>query len=312
MQLTMALSIEKIKESLQDGLLSFPVTDMDAAGHFSREGYSERLTWFVNHQVSSIFVAGGTGEFFSLSEEEYQQITETATETIQEKVPIIASTGRSIPQAIAFAKIAERAGINALLLMPPYLTGCPQDGIYTYARAIMDHTVLPVIYYNRANGILNREYVQRLADVCPNFIGLKDGTSNMQELNMIIKSVGDRLSYIGGAPTAEIISEAYLSIGVNTYSSAVFNFVPDLANYFYKSLRAGDHSTVQKILKAFYIPFVELRARKKGYAVSLIKAGAQIIGKSAGDVRAPLVMPTAEEILELEKIMEDSLAMVPL
>ncbi|NND08510.1 MAG: 5-dehydro-4-deoxyglucarate dehydratase [Saprospiraceae bacterium] len=301
----MSIALKDIRASLEDGLLSFPVTDLDADGNFAANSYAERVDWFVKHGVSSVFVAGGTGEFFSLSEEEYRRVVETATETVREKVPVISSTGRSIPQAIAFAKIAEEAGINALLLMPPYLTEGPQDGLVEYARTIMQNTDLPVIYYNRRNGALASEYVQELADSCPNFIGLKDGTGDMQELNDTIKTVGDRLSFIGGVPTAEIIAEAYLAIGVNTYSSAVFNFVPELAIHFYKSLRAGDTDAVRKLMKAFYIPFVRLRGRKKGYAISLIKAGARIIGRDAGDVRAPLVMPMEEEVEMLKKIISD-------
>ena len=302
----MALPLSQIRASLEDGLLSFPITDLDEKGNFNAKTFAERADWFVTHNVSSIFVAGGTGEFFSLSEAEYKKIVEVTAETVQEKVPMISSVGRSIPEAIAFAKIAEKAGMNALLLMPPYLTECPQDGTYQYAKTIMDNTSLPVIYYNRGNGVLSSSFVQKLADNCPNLIGLKDGTGNMEELNDTIKSVGNRLSYIGGVPTAEIIAEAYLSIGVNTYSSAAFNFVPELANLFYTSLRAGNKAVVAQILKDFYIPFVRLRNKKNGYAVSLIKAGAKIIGRSAGDVRSPLTMPTQEEVAVLEQIIAQS------
>lgn len=307
----MSLSTQQIRTALQDGLLSFPVTDMDENGQFRSNTYADRISWFVEQGVSAVFVAGGTGEFFSLSVEEYTQVVQTATATVQGEVPVIASAGRSIPEAVAFARIAEEAGIDALLLMPPYLTDAPQQGVYDYAKAIIQQTHLPVIYYNRSNGILSAEYIQNLADACPNLIGVKDGTSNMQELNMIIRTVGDRLSYIGGAPTAEIISEAYLSIGVNTYSSAVFNFVPELAKHFYTSLRAGDTDTVQQLLRVFFIPFVQLRSRNKGYAVSLIKAGAEIIGRGAGDVRAPLIMPTANEVRVLERIIQDGMDALP-
>lgn len=304
------MTLPHIKAALEDGLLSFPITDLDESGQFNPDAYADRLAWFVTHQVSSIFVAGGTGEFFSLSEQEYRQIVAVTSETVKEQVPMISSVGRSIPEAIAFAKIAEKAGMSALLLMPPYLTECPPDGAYHYAKSIMDNTSLPVIYYNRGNGILSSEYIQRLADHCDNFIGLKDGTGNIQELNDTIKSVGHRLSYIGGVPTAEIIAEAYLSIGVNTYSSAVFNFVPELANLFYTSLRAGKQEVVTTILKKFYIPFVRLRSRKKGYAVSLVKAGAKLIGRSAGEVRPPLVMPTQEEVKILEDIIQQSASLL--
>jgi 5-dehydro-4-deoxyglucarate dehydratase len=300
------MQLSKIKSSLEDGLLSFPVTDFNEKGEFNPDTYTERIEWFVSHDVSSVFVAGGTGEFFSLSSSEYEQIINIAVKTVAERTPVISSVGRSISEAIAFAKMAEKAGVHALLLFPPYLTECPQDGVYEYARTILQNTSLPVIYYNRGNGVLSASWIQKLADNCHNLIGLKDGTGNMQDLNDTIKTVGKRLSYIGGVPTAEIIAEAYLSIGVNTYSSAAFNFVPGLANKFYKSLRAGDTETVARITREFYIPLVRLRSKKNGYAVSLIKAGAKIIGKSAGDVRPPLTMPTEAEIKELEKMITEN------
>lgn len=298
------MNVQKVKDALSNGLLSFPITDMNKEGNFNESAYKGRVSWFLEHEISAVFVAGGTGEFFSLSHQEYQQIILTATDVVNGQVPVISSIGRSIPEAIAFAKMAEEAGIDGLLLMPPYLASCPPEGLVAYAKTIIDHTSLPVIYYNRSNGILSTADLEELAASCPNLLGLKDGTGDIAELNDIIKTMGNRLVYIGGVPTAEMISEAYLSIGVNTYSSAVFNFVPDLALHYYKALRAGNEEITRRILQEFFIPFVRLRNKKSGYAVSLIKAGAKIIGKDAGSVRAPLVMPTEAETRELEALIK--------
>ncbi|GJM30040.1 MAG: putative 5-dehydro-4-deoxyglucarate dehydratase [Cyclobacteriaceae bacterium] len=307
----MNLSIENIRTALSNGLLSFPVTDFDQNDQFNPRTFADRVSWFLKHKVSAVFVAGGTGEFFSLSKAEYQQIVSVSNEVIAgNNTPLISSIGRSIPEAIEFGKIAESSGVDALLLMPPYLTDSPQEGIFQYAKKIINNVGLPVVYYNRANGTLKSEYLQRLADECDNLIGLKDGTGQLHELNDTIKSIGDRLVYIGGVPTAEIIAEAYISIGVNTYSSAVFNFVPDLANTFYSNLRSGNKEVITSILKHFFIPFVRLRNRSKGYAVSLIKSGAELIGKGAGDVRSPLQMPTTAETGELKEIIDNSASLV--
>lgn len=302
----MTASIEHMREALSDGLLSFPVTDFDGDGKFNARTYRDRIERFVQEGVSSVFVAGGTGEFFSLSLEEYREIVATAVEVVNGRVPVIASAGRSIPEAQAFCKAAEEAGCDGILLMPPYLTECPADGVVEYARAIIDNTSLQVIYYNRGNGTLDAKSVQKLADACSNLIGLKDGVGNLAALNDTIKSVGDRLVYIGGVPTAEILAEAYLAIGVNTYSSAVYNFMPKMAMKFYKALRAGDQQTVSAIIKNFFVPFCRLRDQKKGYAVSLIKAGVDIQGSSAGDVRAPLTMPTPAHREALADIIENN------
>ncbi|MCZ2721985.1 5-dehydro-4-deoxyglucarate dehydratase [Marinomonas sp. 15G1-11] len=299
----MALSIDNIRSSLSDGLLSFPITDFDENGKFQADTYKQRIEWFIEHDVSSVFVAGGTGEFFSLDLEEYKQICKIAVDTVAGRVPVIASAGRSVAEAKTFVKAAEEAGCDGILLMPPFLTECPEDGIVEYASQIMQSSPIQFIYYNRGNGILRAERVKQLAAQNPNLIALKDGVGNIAALNDIVKTVGDRLVYIGGVPTAEIFAEAYISIGVNTYSSAVFNFMPDMANRFYKALRAGEKETVTAIIKDFFIPFCRLRDEKKGYAVSLIKAGATAVGRSAGDVRAPLTMPTAEQEERLKALI---------
>ncbi|MEC9483570.1 MAG: 5-dehydro-4-deoxyglucarate dehydratase [Halomonas sp.] len=294
---------EGVAKALRDGLLSFPITDFDTQGNFDAESYRKRLEWFVSHDISAVFVAGGTGEFFNLTLDEYREIVSLAVETVGGRLPVIASAGLSVGSGKTFAKVAEEAGADGILLMPPYLTECPQDGLVEYARRICDSTSLNVIYYNRGNGVLEAEAVQQLADACPNLIGLKDGKGDIQLLNKIVKTVGDRLVYVGGVPTAEIFAEAYLSIGVNTYSSAVFNFVPQLALTFYRELRNGNKEAVNRITQEFFIPFVNLRDHCKGYAVSLIKEGADIVGRPAGDVRPPLVRPTLQERQQLERLI---------
>lgn len=297
-------SREAVTNAIGDGLLSFPITDFDSQGLFDEVSYRKRLEWFISHEISAVFVAGGTGEFFSLSLDEYREIVRVAVEVIDGRLPVIASAGLSVEVGKAFAKAAEEEGADGILLMPPYLTECPQDGLVEYARQVCDSTSINVIYYNRGNGILNASSVQQLADLCPNLVGLKDGKGDIQALNKIIKTVGDRLAYIGGVPTAEIFAEAYVSIGVNTYSSAVFNFVPDMAVTFYKELRKGNKEVVKQITNDFFIPFVDLRDRKAGYAVSLIKAGADIVGRPAGSVRAPLAMPTEDEYRQVKALID--------
>ncbi|PTL93876.1 5-dehydro-4-deoxyglucarate dehydratase [Halomonas litopenaei] len=300
----MKFSHAQVKQAISDGLLSFPVTDFDAEGRFDAESYRARLEWFISHKISAVFVAGGTGEFFSLSLEEFRAIVRLAVEVVDGKLPVIASAGLSVATGSEFARIAEEEGADGILLMPPYLTECPQGGLVEYASRICQSTSVSVIYYNRGNGVLNAQSAKRLADANPNLVGLKDGKGDMQALNRVIKTVGDRLAYVGGVPTAEIIAEAYLAVGVNTYSSAVFNFVPDMAVTFYKALRAGDSDTVRKISREFFLPFVALRDHKAGYAVSLIKAGTDLIGRPSGAVRAPLEMPSDDERKQLEQLIE--------
>jgi 5-dehydro-4-deoxyglucarate dehydratase len=111
----------------------------------------------------------------------------------------------------------------------------------------------------------------------------------------IWRRLGDRLTYLGGLPTAEVYAAAYKALGVPVYSSAVFNFVPKLAMDFYHAVAKDDHATTNRLIDEFFLPYLDIRNRKSGYAVSIVKAGARLVGHSAGPVRAPLTDLTAAE-----------------
>ena len=86
------------------GLLSFPITDFDAAGDFCAETYTRRLEWLMPYGATVLFAAGGTGEFFSLTAADYRAVVSTAVKTCHPRVPIIAGAGGPTRQAMAFAQ----------------------------------------------------------------------------------------------------------------------------------------------------------------------------------------------------------------
>ena len=119
---------QELKSIMSSGLLSFPLTDFDAQGNFNAKTYAERLEWLAPYGASALFAAGGTGEFFSLTGDEYPAIIKTAVDTCQGKVPIIAGAGGPTRFAIQCAQEAERAGAHGVLLLPHYLTEAGHEG----------------------------------------------------------------------------------------------------------------------------------------------------------------------------------------
>ncbi|EGP42424.1 dihydrodipicolinate synthase family protein, partial [Achromobacter insuavis] len=117
------------------------------------------------------------------------------------------------------------------------------------------------------------------------------------------RKLGDRFSYLGGLPTAEVYAAAYRALGVPVYSSAVFNFVPKTAMQFYRAIAAQDHDTTNRLLDEFFLPYLEIRNRCAGYAVSIVKAGAKLVGHDAGPVRAPLTDLHPEEMEMLDALI---------
>ena len=99
---------------------------------------------------------------------------------------------------------------------------------------------------------------------CPNLIGFKDGVGEIENMVTIRRRLGDRFSYLGGLPTAEVYAAAYKALGVPVYSSAVFNFIPKTAMDFYRAIAADDHATVGKLIDDFFLPYLKIRNRRAG------------------------------------------------
>jgi 5-dehydro-4-deoxyglucarate dehydratase len=104
-------------------------------------------------------------------------------------------------------------------------------------------------------------------------------------------------------PTHEVYANAYKALGVPTYSSAVFNFIPRTAIEFYNAYAAGDTVTTGRLIDEFFLPYLEIRNKGEGYAVSIVKAGATIAGHGAGPVRPPLSDLKPAEVEQLRALM---------
>ncbi len=292
-----------LRDIIRSGLLSFPVTPFDAENRFNPAALRAHLEWLAPHPVAGLIVAGGTGEMFSLTPSEIVEVVRTA-KAAQPEAPIIAGCGYGTKLASELAQAIEAGGGDGILLLPHYLIGAPQDGIEAHIRAVCRATAMGVIVYNRGQSVVSAETLARLAEDCPNLIGFKDGTGDIDTVRRITIGLGDRLACIGGMPTHELFAQAYRGAGVDTYSSAVFNFVPETALAFHAAFTAGDDRGCAALLRDFYYPFATIRDRKTGYAVSAIKAGVSLRGFATGPVRSPLTDLTGEERAMLAALIE--------
>lgn len=289
---------------LGGGLLSFPVTHFGADGNFAEAPYRAHCAWMLEHELAGLFAAGGTGEFFSLTPREVGAVVRAAVAETAGKVPVIAGCGYGTAIAVDIACDAEAAGADGLLLLPPYLVNSTQDGLAAHIEAVCRATAKGVIVYNRDNAIVTDETLARLCERNANLVGYKDGVGDIELMTRIYARMGDRLTYIGGLPTAETFAVPYLTMGVTTYSSAIFNFIPEWALAFYKAVRADDRAEVLKQLRDFVLPYIALRNRNPGYAVSIVKAGCRLVGRDAGPVRSPLTDLSDEQHEELRVLIE--------
>lgn len=292
------------------GPLFFPVTpfgpggsggpvDVDALRTHVRRG--------VEAGAAAVFACCGTGEFHALTPEEFQECVAAAVAETAGRVPVVAGTGYGTALAVRYARLAEEAGADGLLALPPYLVVAPQEGLLRHYAELAAATSLDVVVYQRDNAVFTPATVLGLART-DGVIGFKDGLGDLDLMQRIVSAVraegpGDFL-YFNGLPTAELTGLAYRGIGVSLYSSAVFCFLPDLALAFHRALNTGDDRAAARLIDGFYRPFVELRAQGKGYAVSLVKAGVRLTGLDVGGVRPPLHEPADDHVKRLAELIE--------
>ncbi|MBL4645175.1 MAG: 5-dehydro-4-deoxyglucarate dehydratase [Hyphomicrobiales bacterium] len=296
-------SPDEMATALGKDLLAFPITSFDADLAFDPKTYRDHLSWMISNRPAGMFAAGGTGEFFSLSPQEVEDVTTATVEEVAGKMPVLTGVGYGAGIALDLAKRAERSGADGILLLPPYLVKASQEGLAAHVEAVCKATPLGVIVYNRDNAVLDADTLAQLCDRCPNLVGFKDGVGDIEAMVRIEDKLGDRLLYVGGLPTAELFALPYLTMGVTTYSSALFNFMPNFGRSFYRAVRANDMAAIKSGMRDFVLPYTAIRNRKPGYAVSIVKAGAKIVGRSSGNVRAPLTDLDAQSMEDLSALM---------
>ncbi|GMA27891.1 5-dehydro-4-deoxyglucarate dehydratase [Arenivirga flava] len=299
---------DALAHRLSAGLLSFPVTHFGPGYELDEPAYREHLGWLAQHDVAALFAAGGTGEYFSLETAEVDRVVRIAIDEVGAAVPIVAPAGQGTATAVAQARAAARAGAAGLLLFPPYLTEASQEGLVEHVRTVCRATGLGVVFYQRANARLSIDSLARLADDCPNLVAVKDGVGDIEFMTRLRARFEGRFTTIGGLPTAETFALPYLELGVVTYSSALFNFLPAFALEFHAAVVRRDRDEVYRRLREVVLPYTELRDRRAGYAVSIVKAGLAAVGRPTSRVRPPLTDLVEHEVDELRSIVERAAA----
>ncbi len=282
------------------GVIAFPVTPFKDNLTLDLPGLHRNLTKLLEHPISAVVAAGGTGELYSLTPAEYSRVIELTTHAIEDRIPVIAGVGFGQRLAVEMAQAAEKAGADGILAFPPYYPLAEADGMFEYYRSIGEATSLGMLIYSRDWAVFTPEMVERLTAI-PTLVGWKDGHGDIRLLQTIIHRVGERLNWIGGA--GDDMVAAYYSIGLRTFSSSIATVAPRLSLKLHELGEAGDSEALAELLDRCVVPLYAIRARRRGYEVSTMKTMMEMVGLNAGPVRPPLVNVTPEEEDELRTIL---------
>lgn len=286
------------------GVIAFPVTPFKADDlSLDMEGYRANVREMLDYDLAALVAAGGTGELYSLTPEEIVAVTKATIEEAQGKIPVLAGVGFGGGLSVELTKKATEAGADGILMFPPYYPDADFDGLLDYYKNIGKATSLGLFLYSRDWVKLTPTQVARACDEIPNLIALKEGQADIRTYQRIMARMGDRLHWIGGI--GDDMVPGYYSIGIRTYTSSIATIAPRLSMQLHERASMLDNASLSRLMKNYVLPIYGLRARRKGYEVTVMKEAMNILGKHGGVVRPPLPRDLRPgELEEIEQLMK--------
>jgi 5-dehydro-4-deoxyglucarate dehydratase len=295
----MPYSPDRLRAALT-GVIGFPVTPFRQDLTVDLPALRANLRAMLRQPLAAVVAAGGTGELYSLTPSEHLDVVRTVVEEVQGRVPVIAGTGFNAALGAELAKQAAACGASGVLAFPPYYPSPEEDGVVGYYQAIGAATPLGLLIYSRDWFHPSAALVERLARI-PTLMAWKDGQGDMRRLQILRSHVGDRLHWIGGA--GDDLVPAYYALGLRTFTSSIANVSPEIALQLHVAGSRGDAAALAQLMTDYVVPVYAMRARRKGYEVTVMKELMNALGLAGGFVRPPLVALRPEELREVRALV---------
>lgn len=273
---------------------AIPVTPFTAEGQVDLAGYQQLISRLVEAGITVITPNGNTGEFYALSPQEQRHVVEAVVKVAAGRATVMAGVGFDLTTAVNMARYAVKAGASALMIHQPIHPYLSPEGWIAYHQAIAEAApeagIVPYVRHPAVTGATLR----RLAEICPNLVGVKYGINNPLQFASVVQEVGaERLAWLCG--TAELWAPFFWLGGARGFTSGLVNVQPALSLEMLRCLQAGDYAAAMAVWGRVK-PFEELRGRRNdANNVPVIKEALAQMGLCSRVVRPPISeMPEPE------------------
>ncbi|MEM2895979.1 MAG: dihydrodipicolinate synthase family protein [Candidatus Bathyarchaeia archaeon] len=314
---------EKLKKKLR-GVFVVVATPFDEKDELDEEGLRYNLKFLVERGMGkklSLIVAGSTGEFYALSEEEHRRLIKIAIDEVNGKLTLIAGTGQAgTKKALAMSKYAEDVGADGVIAVLPYYHVPTEEGMYSHFKTIAENIKIGMLVYNNpdtAKTYINPWLMARIAEI-NNIVGIKENGHDLTTIYWMIKTVGKKIPVLCGLGELWFLVESMF--GCPGFISALANYAPEISLQLYESVEKGDFYQARKIVDRLE-PLLEFERRvavshgpsttilPTGFVssymwIGVMKEAMNIVGLKGGKPRLPLSSLTKDEKRELESVLE--------
>jgi len=272
-------------------------------GKLDIEGLKKNLAFQLENETDGFLPCGTTGETPCLEEEEWQEVVKITIDFVNKRKPVIVGTGtNNTKKTIKYTVLAEKLGADACLVVAPYYNKPTQEGLYYHFKEVAQSVKIPIILYNipsRTGVNLLPKTLEKLVADCPNIVGIKEASGNLDQVSEIIFRLGKNFCVLSGDDSLTL---PILALGGKGVVSVLANILPKETHLLVKNFLNGNIAEAQRIhLKYFKLMkalFIETNPIP-------IKTAMNLMGLPAGDLRLPLT-PMAKENLEyLKSVMKE-------
>ncbi|MFH6944971.1 dihydrodipicolinate synthase family protein [Flavobacterium sp. FlaQc-50] len=291
-----------MKNNLFKGIIAYPITPFDKEEKVDISLYKkllERLLVSGSHGVAPL---GSTGVMPYLTDEEKEAVTEATIEQVKGRVPVLVGVSNlTTERTIYHAKFAEKAGADAVMIIPMSYWKLSDDEIVKHFDAVAKQITVPIMAYNNpaTGGVdMSPALLKRILEI-PNVTMIKESTGDVQRMHYLKRELGDDVAFYNGSNPLAL---AAFAAGATGWCTAAPNLIPNLNTDLYNAIQNNDLNEAQQV---FYKQLNLLKFIVNKGLPRAIKAGLEIQGIDGGFLRSPLKPLTESEVKELGLILEE-------
>ncbi len=222
------------------GVFTVMITPIDADGKVNLSALAAFTDWQIREGVHGLIPLGSTGEFLSLSDQDWDDVARTVIQTAAGRVPVLIGTGaEDTREAVRLSCKAEALGADGVMIIPPFYSTPTDDELVTHYQTIARSISIPIMVYNNpatSNVDMKPELLARIAEIegCDY---VKESTLEVTRIRDIVRLAGDKMTPFGGILGFESFvmgAEGWVAVASNVAPAAmsrIFTLAADEKKY---------------------------------------------------------------------------------
>lgn len=278
------------------------VTPFKENEDLDEKGLRQNIDWYLKEGIHGVICNGSTSEFANLSKEERKRAIDITVDQVKGRVPVMSGTAaHSTRETIEMTAYAQKAGCDAVLIVPPYYGGPNQDEIYEYYKGISGAVPIQIMVYNNpfTSGVdIQPKTAARIAEL-ENVQYFKESSADIRRIHEIKMLCGNKMDVWCGW---EDLAYESLVMGCTGWVCPTANVIPRMTVRLFDLVQAKKYQEAEKLYYKMLPLLIYLEAGQLG---AKTKEAMNLLGKNGGKPRKPFLPLAKEQKPELRKILKD-------